>query len=660
MKKVRRLLSVSGWLVLLALIFIVPAMLWRVSTESLMHNAQIIFDLRQLSSLRAGEGVNKYAKLLEAGISGFLVPEYTGEEIGSGCVSRVSLSCVDNLSRRIARRFVSTDGTVVVMKDAALFDEQLDYLKKRFSLGETVNDGDCIYFRIPESYERLKESGMLPDIASMKSLSEAGVPMIYGLAPAYSGTVEELMASFEYLLNRYSSVKALCPAGEISPAYPYSGLLADCVKRHGIFTCKVEFSLQYGARLLERLSWPNVVAMHAVDRREVVKRGMTREAMLNRLVRAARERGVSLLLLRTDPLRGVAPTMGEYTASVKTLRTRLDAAGFSRLWKLGMPAPYSFNIICAYFSMNLLLAVLVLALSRRIGLCVSEDDAVLPLLMLAAAGVLTVADYFLPGIFRLCGALTAAFLATEASLRAMDLWRVPVRGAVEGFCMALLGGLILCAPYSVPEYMLRMSSFSGVKLTLLLPPVFVLLLDLYSGEHHENLPAILKRAPFWGELVVCGILAIGALVMLLRSGNYGFVGGGEMRVRSYLENLLTARPRTKEILFGYPALVLWYYLKRKNILAHWREIFRVTVTLTFSSVVNSFCHMHTPLGLTFLRELHGFWIGSLLGVTVLMLLCASIFLVPFFFPLFGISSVSAGNIHTGAPVEEERGKNNEA
>lgn len=70
---------------------------------------------------------------------------------------------------------------------------------------------------------------------------------------------------------------------------------------------------------------------------------------------------------------------------------------------------------------------------------------------------------------------------------------------------------------------------------------------------------------------------------------------------------------------GYPALVIWYYLKRADLLGRWREVLRLTVTLAFSSAVNSFCHFHTPLSLSILRGFNGWWSGLLLGVLLLVL-----------------------------------------
>ena len=36
------------------------------------------------------------------------------------------------------------------------------------------------------------------------------------------------------------------------------------------------------------------------------------------------------------------------------------------------------------------------------------------------------------------------------------------------------------------------------------------------------------------------------------------------------------------------------------------------------SVVNTYAHLHTPLGISFLRTVHGLWLGILLGLLLLL------------------------------------------
>ena len=113
-------------------------------------------------------------------------------------------------------------------------------------------------------------------------------------------------------------------------------------------------------------------------------------------------------------------------------------------------------------------------------------------------------------------ALTAGLLASEASLIALEEWKKPLKGLVGGFLVALVGGLAIAALFSYPVYMLRLRTFSGVKLTLFLPLLIVLLHDLRRRVHPESLKDVIFRPPLWGELMLIGGLLAAAAIVLLK------------------------------------------------------------------------------------------------------------------------------------------------
>jgi hypothetical protein len=211
----------------------------------------------------------------------------------------------------------------------------------------------------------------------------------------------------------------------------------------------------------------------------------------------------------------------------------------------------------------------------------------------------------------------------------MDDPRRPWRSLLGGVFFAAVSGLAIAALFSDPIYMLRLRSFSGVKLTLALPPLLVLLHDMRRRVHPESLSEFLSRPPLWGELALSITLLALLAVALFRSDNVQFIPGFEAQLRNNLERFLVARPRSKEVFVGYPCLVLYAFAANRGLWTRYREILRVGVALGFSSVVNSFCHYHTPLLFILLREFHGLWAGVLLG------LLATLGLKCFLLPLWG-------------------------
>lgn len=619
MAKTQNTAAAFVYCLFIALALAVPSLLWRLFQEHANRSSLLVFDLTELHSLNAEEGQNKFAALMEAGISAFMVPEYTAEDLGKGAADQVTAVPAADVPDSVLKSFSYPTGTVVILKDPVLAELQQEYLKRRFKNGESVADGRTVYFRIPRRYVQLEKAGVLPDLRSMQYLSAAGVPLVFALSPSMGSSAEELEESLGFVCDKFPSVKVLCPTGEIAAAYPYTERLGSFVRERGLLMAQVEFSRQYGAARQVAAAWPNVVSLHAVDREEVLKRNIVRPIMLNRFYRAAEEREVRLLVLRTDPLRAVVPQLAEYCGDVKALRERLDENGFKRLWPNPAPSSPWINSLFSAAALQLLLLVLLARyVERYFDMELLSRKRFLGILA-AASVFLGVCSLFAGGLSRLGGALAAGLLAAEASLRAMDRWKVPLRGAAEGFLLVLIGGLVIAGRFSVPLYMYRLSTFSGVKLSLLLPLLLILLIDVHKREHPESFPEIFMRPPLWAELALAGTLLLAAAVLLLRSGNYGLVGTSEIMFRDWLEKILGARPRTKEFLIGYPALVVWYYLKRQEMWARWREILRLAVTLAFSSAVNSFCHFHTPLSLTLLRGFNGWWTGLLLGSLTLFI-----------------------------------------
>lgn len=118
----------------------------------------------------------------------------------------------------------------------------------------------------------------------MQYLSAAGVPLVFAPSPSMGSSGEELEESLTFICDNFSSVKVLCPTGEIAATYPYTERLGSFVKERGLLMAQVEFSRQYGAAGQVAAAWPNVVSLHAVDREEVLKRNIIRPIMLNRFI----------------------------------------------------------------------------------------------------------------------------------------------------------------------------------------------------------------------------------------------------------------------------------------------------------------------------------------------------------------------------------------
>jgi hypothetical protein len=201
---------------------------------------------------------------------------------------------------------------------------------------------------------------------------------------------------------------------------------------------------------------------------------------------------------------------------------------------------------------------------------------------------------------------------------------------------SMVGGLLIHAGLWDAATMLKVGQFRGVTLSLAVP---VLVLAAYCWQAETLADAfdsarrrlqgfwqrfmLLWNAPIRYGDVAFILIALGAIgVVLLRSGNDSLLGvlSVETYFREGLEQLFYVRPRTKELL-GHPLLIVFF------LSLPWRN--RLSLLLALGgilgqvSILNTFCHLHTPLELTITRVLLGLGLGIasgvLWGVVVLVL-----------------------------------------
>lgn len=594
---------------------------WRLERGD--RDVAIIADFRDIVPLALGAGVSvdgALALLKEKGLRGLMVSELTGEDTANG-VGPVAAAAVPGGGNGAALTRLSVEEGFPQAGRAG------EWLRLK-AVGEGTEGGDVL---LPVPLIMLRTVGILPDISGLEAGVRSGLPLYYRPAPSLGWQTKGAARLLGEVLDAYP-IAAVTPLGESVSGYPDVGPIAAEPKKRGVPVAAVEFSRQLGAVQLNNLSFPSLLTLHSVTNEELVVRNIGRQALLERLVRAAAERSVRLLVLRSASLGHSASTLDTYAGEVASLAAQLRGHGFRMEWPRVLFSGGGWRSgLLSFLSAYALVAAFLFALWRyalRLG-GDGEAGKTVGLASVAAFFLLAGGGAFLirsvPAAGRLLGALAAPLIVTEASLMAMSSGRTrtysqfyPWGPILCGFLAAVIGGLALAAFFSDPLYMLRLRTFSGVKLTLLLPPILVLLHDLKNRVHPESLDAFLSRPPLWGELMLGGVLLILLGIMLFRSDNVRFIPGFEVRVRGTLEQWLVARPRSKEVFLGYPSLMLLAFAVKNGLWARYRELLRLGAALGFSSVVNSFCHFHTPIAFILLREFNGLWLGLILGSVVVL------------------------------------------
>ena len=213
--------------------------------------------------------------------------------------------------------------------------------------------------------------------------------------------------------------------------------------------------------------------------------------------------------------------------------------------------------------------------------------------------------------------------------------------------LSLVGALFVSGLLSDIRFFLEMEYFRGVKVTFVLPLILISLVYIQKFPFFGKVVASDKDFVSFvkqfchiqiklGLLVGLGLLALVAFVFVGRSGNNGApVPQFEIALRRFLEDVMSARPREKEFLFGHPAmLVAMAALYRK-----WPQILHyfliVAVTIGQGSMVETFAHMRSPFLLSFIRGLDGLAAGTLSMVGALIAVMILVRITKFFGERYG-------------------------
>jgi hypothetical protein len=200
--------------------------------------------------------------------------------------------------------------------------------------------------------------------------------------------------------------------------------------------------------------------------------------------------------------------------------------------------------------------------------------------------------------------------------------------------ISICGGILTAAPLSSVNYMLEIDIFRGVKLSQIAPIAFfaVAYLAYFGFGNQKQKPGQLEfhdlkemmNTPIRVWMVLIGLVFLGGGVYyILRTGHEVLdVSSAEMLLRNELETFLLARPRTKEFLFAFPALMLMVYTACRRF-PFWPVAFGLCGVVGVTSVINTFMHIRTPLYLGFARTGYSLvfgWVLGVLGILVFELL----------------------------------------
>lgn len=232
--------------------------------------------------------------------------------------------------------------------------------------------------------------------------------------------------------------------------------------------------------------------------------------------------------------------------------------------------------------------------------------------------------------FAPCFAITVVALFIHSTKERLNTAVLTLCAVSITLSLFMFTGTILVALLGGHDYFLNIGVFRGVKMSLIAPMVWAVALlaaDAYKkytlAEYKEIVIGVIRKIR-WYHIVIIAATAVAAVIYVIRSGNVNKISFTETVIRNWLTEVFGARPRTKEILAGWPCLVLYIYFAKQNRYPLLKWIFAIGASTLFASAANTFCHVFTMAETMYLRVLVGALFGIPLAVFALLICIAVI------------------------------------
>jgi len=197
--------------------------------------------------------------------------------------------------------------------------------------------------------------------------------------------------------------------------------------------------------------------------------------------------------------------------------------------------------------------------------------------------------------------------------------------------ISLAGAIFEDSMLADVKYFLEMDIFRGVKFAQILPfGIFLVIYLVYFMLKDDKnkfkkavhiIKSILNHDIKIYYAILAGILGIVGYVYIARTGHETDLQPSniEMISRNFLENVLIARPRTKEFLIAFPAIFGAVFAANKKS-EFFTFIFMLAAAIGTSSVINTFSHLRTPIYLSLSRTAIALVFGIIIGCILTLLL----------------------------------------
>ncbi len=371
--------------------------------------------------------------------------------------------------------------------------------------------------------------------------------------------------------------------------------------------------------------------------------------------RAVAERNVRIIYVRPilNPHKGPVENLNDTLEAIDSIAERTKQMGFTRYTVKGLGTTYPnsferFIIFTGILAGGVLLLLSLVPLKNyliygALGVCVLGSSGLLLLdiyynIFNTTIGDLTIKSAALAAAI-IFPSLAASYLIAvykkhsrlEEKITLPKVILKSILTLIIAAGIALVGGLFVASLLAESKYILKLDIFRGVKLAFISPliifiAIYIKNIGIYidKDDNPINLWLQLKKllnTSVTVKYVLAGaVVIIGLMVLILRSGNApaGFSLDIERELRSFLETIFIARPRSKELL-AFPILMLLVYasVRRYKMISFFIMLAGV---IGLADIVNTFSHIRMSLEMAALSTAYSLMFGILTGTILIVLL----------------------------------------
>lgn len=534
----------------------------------------------------------------------------------------------ETISEMIGEGYASITGNELMLKQdrvitsakaiEALSQRVERGLKLRFPSAKIIKGQDLgeaairVEFASP-SLIRQTAIGLNPSVAQMVKRPDIGLNIISRMSNPSGVSSEYVKSTVAWAKELGASV--FLPQGDqvLGRRDAIPDLIAS-LKEQGLLYASPEFTKIGGDANVVGAMPDYVLRLHSAQTAELDKLPLT-EAV-DRYAKAARERNMRILLIRPVSLASPKP-LESFAAFVKLINDEIRKEGGD----MGIAKPFEDSqvpklitvlIACTAIPAALFVFTTLLA-NRNLAYGATAFFALICLSSIVGTGkpfaALAVATIFPIVSFLMLDARNGKNILLEFLLVCL---------------VSLVGGLAVAGMLNGLPYFVKAQEFKGVKVAVFLP---IIVLAWYWAARFTNLKEAMKNPITWGAAFLSIGLMVALLFMNSRTGNDNPAGVSdlELKFRNVLDTLLFVRPRTKSFLIGHPmlfvgiGLLLWQRKHNLAKLAPWTALCLSIGAIGQTDIVNTLCHLHTPVALSLLRNLVGIIPGCLIGFLIWML-----------------------------------------